>query len=312
MYIKHRSKFVHMATAFLAVLCFAGASASFAQTYSLTIRNGEVYINGKAVPSHELPASLDAKTIDANLSFTGPTSPTFELDGHYYKIENNKLLDVTAVQSEDDRSDNSRTTVIFRDAPPAARSRAAEVAENEAAADGSNYRSYYFSKEGVNGDPNVVMQQYVFELKQNAEELNEMSASLPQRQARDLIRQVQFQAEQAAQLAQDMPYLEMQNYVRASDELLYQRLVSELELERETQRIAAEVRRLPGGEQRDFKIEELREMLGTILALKQENRRMEIDQLEKQLALLKQRFAEREAMKDRLIDRRLKELVGEH
>lgn len=309
MFIKHRFKLAHLVTAFFAVLFLAGATASFAQTYTLTIRSGEVYINGKAVPKNELPASLNSKTLDANLSFTGPSSPTFELDGHYYKIENNKLLDVTAVQSPVNRADNDRTTVIFRDAAPAARQRAAE---SEASAEGNSYRSYYFSKEGVDGDPNVVMQQYVFELKQNAEELNEMSASLSQRQARDLIQQVQYQAEQAAQLAQELPYLEMQNYVRQSDELLYQRLVSELELERETQRIAAEVRRLPGGEQRDFKIEELREMLANILELKQENRQMEIDQLEKQLALLKQRFAEREAMKERMIDRRLKELVGEH
>lgn len=297
--------------AFLAVILLAGATASYAQTYTLTIRNGDVYVNGKQLPKDEIPTTLDAESLDANLSFSGPSTPTFEIDGNYYKIENYKLLDVTSAAKTDDR-----TTVVFRnDAPAAVVTPQSRTAANEERAD-----AYGLAKERANvyksrdGDPNVVMQQYVIELNQNAQQLNEMGASLSQRQAQDLIQQVQMQAEQAAQLAQDMPYLEMQRYfaaVRSEDELLYQRLVSELELERETQRLAAEARQLPKGDERNFKIEELREMLGTILELKQVNRRLEISQLEKQLSILKQRFEEREAKKDRLIDHRIKELVGD-
>ncbi len=286
--------------AFVAVLMFAGATASFAQTYTLTIRDGEVYVNGKILQRDEIPASLDAETIEATLSFP---QPNFEFNGHYYKIEENKLLDVTP----EGRAD-TRTQVIFR--------------SNAAVAEGDDGVAYNVQRARTNtgyaystrqGDPNVVMKQYVVDLRQNAAELNAMRETLPQSKAHDLIQQVQIQAEQTAQLAQDLPYLEMQRYfatVRAEDELLYQRLVTELELERETQRLAAEVRQMPSGDDRAFKVAELREMLGTILALKQENRRLEIEQLENQLAVLKQRFSEREAMKDRLIDRRLKELVG--
>ncbi|MEM8487704.1 MAG: hypothetical protein AAF564_19285 [Bacteroidota bacterium] len=286
--------------AFVAVLLFAGTTASFAQTYTLTIRNGEVYVNGKMLERDEIPASLDAETIEATLSFP---QPNFEFNGHYYKIENDQLLDVTP----EGRVDN-RTQVIFRSNAPAAD---AEYSESYGAQRARKSSGYAFSTR--QGDPNVVMQQYVIELKQNASELNAMRETLPQSKAHDLIQQVQIQAEQAAQLAQDLPYLEMQRYfatVRAEDELLYQRLVTELELERETQRLAAQVRQMPSSESRSSKVEELREMLGSILELKQENRRLEIEQLEEQLAVLKQRFSEREAMKDRMIERRLKELVG--
>ncbi len=319
MYILHYAKLYHAkinqwAMAFLAVILLAGATASYAQTYTLTIRNGDVYVNGKQLPKDEIPATLDAESLDANLSFSGPAIPTFEIDGNYYKIENYKLIDVTTAAKADDR-----TTVVFRNEAPA-ESPVARVAPQSRAASEDRADAYGRLRERVStyknsdGDPNVVMQQYVIELNQNARQLNEMSESLSQRQAQDLIQQVQMQAEQAAQLAQDMPYLEMQRYfaaVRAEDELLYQRLVSELELERETQRLAAEARQLPEGDERNFKIEELREMLGSILELKQENRRLEINQLEKQLSILKQRFEDREAKKDRLIDRRITELVGD-
>ena len=307
----HHMKRFQWVAAFLALIMLGGASVSYAQTYTLTIRDGNVYVNGKMLPRDEIPASLDAESYDANLTFP---SATFEFNGNYYKIENNKLLDVASEEAKD------RTTVVFRNGPPAE----SNVSRDDEAAYGVRAESdtqpvferrVYTSGGGaVAGDPNVVMQQYVIELTHNARQLNEMRDSFSQRQARDLVQQVQYQAEQAAQLAQDLPYLEMQNYfsaVRTEDELLYQRLVSELELEREAHRIADEIRQLPKGDAREFKVKELRELLSSILSLKQENRQMEIDQLEKQLAILKQRFADREAKKDRMIDRRIKELIGD-
>ncbi len=305
MYKFHLNIRFQWVAALLVVILLGGASVSYAQTYTLTIRDGEVYVNGRLLPRDQIPASLDAESYDANLTFP---SSTFEFNGNYYKIENNKLIDLSPADARD------RTTVVFRSGAPAENEALREDREAEMeAGSGQVYRREVYSVDSSN--PNMVMQQYVIELTHNARQLNEMSDEFPQRQeARDLIQQVQYQAEQAAQLAQELPYLEMQNYfsaARAEDELLYQRLVSELELERETRRIAEEVRRLPKGEERDFKINELRELLGSILALKQENRQLEIDQLEKQLAILKQRFAEREAKKDRMIERRIKELVGD-
>ncbi len=299
------SKLHHIAIAFVAVILLAGATASSAQTYTLTIKDGQVYVNGKKLSEDDIPATLDPHAVDVNLSFSGTPSPRFEMDGRFYVIDGAKLREV---ENEED-SDN-KTTVIFRDSPAESNvARGGNAGESRARAAAPAYKKNV----PIDSDPNVVMQQYVFELSQNTKQLNEMGASLSQRQAQDLIREVHTQAELASQYAQELPYLELQNYfssVRNSDELLYQRLVSELELERETQRLAAEVRQLPSGDERAFKVRELRELLASILELKQENRQMEINQLEKQLAILKQRFADREVKKDRLIERRIKELVG--
>jgi len=104
----------------------------------------------------------------------------------------------------------------------------------------------------------------------------------------------------------------MQQYiteVSQRDQALYRQLIEELELERETKEIAYQARTLPQGDERDEQIENLRELLGRIFDLKQENRQQEIEQLEQQLNILKKRLAEREAMKDKIIDHRIRQLI---
>ena len=104
----------------------------------------------------------------------------------------------------------------------------------------------------------------------------------------------------------------MQQYiyeVSERDQQLYQQLVTEIELEREAREIALQVRNMPEGPERDEKTAQLRALLGEIFDLKQENRQIEIKLLEQQLNLLKQNLAEREAMKSRIIDNRINELL---
>ena len=104
----------------------------------------------------------------------------------------------------------------------------------------------------------------------------------------------------------------MQQYiseVSQRDQALYRQLIEELELERETKEIAYQARTLPQGDERDEQIENLRELLGRIFDLKQENRQQEIEQLEQQLNILKKRLDERESMKDKIIDHRIRQLI---
>ena len=71
----------------------------------------------------------------------------------------------------------------------------------------------------------------------------------------------------------------MQQYiseVSQRDQALYRQLIEELELERETKEIAYQARTLPQGDEREEQIENLRELLGRIFDLKQENRQQEI------------------------------------
>lgn len=290
----------HILAAFLVVILLitSGAASSVAQSYTLTIQEGQVFVNGKKVDADEVPASLDVNTMNVHLSFSGTPNPTFELSGRYYVIEGEGLREVKRAGVDKDD-----TTVIFRNAAPQG------VAARSYAASGNAYPQ---PKADMEANPNVQMQQYVIELSNNARQLNEMNGSLSQRRAQDLLQQLQIQAEQAAQYAQNLPYIEQQLYLNEigqRDQALYNQLLNELELERETYELAAQARALPEGQARDAKITELRDMLGHILDLKQENRRQEIAQLKQELAILQQRLADREAMKDRMIEKRIQELL---
>jgi alcohol dehydrogenase class IV len=53
----------------------------------------------------------------------------------------------------------------------------------------------------------------------------------------------------------------------------------------------------------------LRATLNRIFDLKQENRRREIDQLQRQIAELQNSLKQRERMREEMIDRRLQQLV---
>ena len=296
--IMHRTRYIATVCLALGILFATSAMSSLAQTYTLTIRDGNVYVNGKMLESDQVPASLDPRSMDLEWTVSGTSSPTFLLGDYYYRIEDQKLKEVRRAGNSD-----NETTVVFRNNAPA-RSAAGARYDN---ADSAQKKAKQAE------DPNSMMQQYVYELSENMRQLNEMSPSLSQRQARDLIQQVHTQAEEAARFAQELPYLEMQQYmvdIGQRDQALYQRLLSELELEQETRRLASEAIALPQGEARDLKIAELRDMLGHILDLKQENRQREIDQLDQQLSLLKSRLAEREAMKEAMIERRIQELLG--
>ena len=104
----------------------------------------------------------------------------------------------------------------------------------------------------------------------------------------------------------------MQQYiseVSQRDRALYEQLIEEFELERETKEIALQARSLPPGDDQDEQIENLRQLLGRIFDLKQENRQREIEQLEEQLSILQKRLSEREAMKDKIIDHRIRQLT---
>lgn len=104
----------------------------------------------------------------------------------------------------------------------------------------------------------------------------------------------------------------MQQYiseVSQRDRALYEQLIEEFELERETKEIAFEARSLPAGDEQAEQIENLRLLLGRIFDLKQKNRQREIEQLEEQLSILQKRLSEREAMKDKIIDHRIRQLI---
>lgn len=90
---------------------------------------------------------------------------------------------------------------------------------------------------------------------------------------------------------------------------LYERLLRERRMEQQTYDLARTIERLPEGPERQAQIDTLRATLNRIFDLKQENRRREIDQLQRQIAELQNSLKQRERMREEMIDRRLQQLV---
>jgi hypothetical protein len=92
---------------------------------------------------------------------------------------------------------------------------------------------------------------------------------------------------------------------------LYERLVRERTMEKEAQDLARVVRMLPDdSDERRAKVDSLRALLNNIFDLKQENRRREIERLQRQIQEVQQSLQERRQMRDRMIERRLNQLLG--
>lgn len=99
------------------------------------------------------------------------------------------------------------------------------------------------------------------------------------------------------------------NALRRSSHTLYERLLRERQMEQNAQDLARTIRLLPRGTERQAKIDTLRAMLEDIFELKQENRRREIERLQRQIRELQKNLQKREQMRDRMIDRHLRQLT---
>jgi hypothetical protein len=93
-------------------------------------------------------------------------------------------------------------------------------------------------------------------------------------------------------------------------ETLYRQLVRERRMEAETRDLARIIRLLPDGPERDAQIDTLRSMLNRTFDLKQENRRREIERLQRQIDELQRRLEMREAMREEMIEERMEYLIG--
>lgn len=102
----------------------------------------------------------------------------------------------------------------------------------------------------------------------------------------------------------------LQEMRRRSQEL-YENLMRERRMELESREIARTIRLLPDGPERSAQIDTLRATLNRIFDLKQDNRRREIEQLQRKIDELQRRLEQREDMRDEMIERRLADLIGE-
>lgn len=105
-----------------------------------------------------------------------------------------------------------------------------------------------------------------------------------------------------------------QAYLRqlsSRDQSLYEQIQREQALEMETLRLAERIRRTEEAAARDRLVEDLRDKLEASFDLKQRIRADEIEQAEAQIEELRRMLSARQARKAQIIDRRLRELVGD-
>lgn len=278
---------------------------SYAQQRQLVIRDGSVFIDGRKVAEDNLPASLSLDGLDVMYSFRGIPNPTFTINGTSYQLSGHALVDLNAPHRAPQRE---HVSVIFRDGtelPEAYRPPTLDAPRPTEAT----------STRGEDLETLAQVRQYIETLQLQAEALHRISAGESLPRAEDLVaftNEMRLQAQQAARLASDLPKIEVQSYlqdVQQQDVELYGQLVREWELEAQTFTLAQEIRNMKPGSMREQRMEKLRHLLHKIFELKQDNRRREIEQLEKRLSDLQQGLAKREQMRDRIIDKRLKELV---
>lgn len=273
-----RTNLVQLIALFLLVAGM-GHTVQAQVSHTLTIREGQVYLDGKRLSTEALPPRLDLEGVSAQLTFTGESVPVIELGGSLFAIENGALR---LVEVEEERA-NDGVAVFFREqpAPPGWQRRSDGVGISAA------------------GYPRV----QAYEARTRAAD---------NQQKMELIERARLQAEEAERVVEVMPRLEVQSYlsdIQAQNQVLYQRLVREWQLEAQVQNRAMELRGFSKEEMQPH-LAEMRTLLDAIFELKQENRRHEMVQLEKQLTELRQRLEKREAQREYLIERRLQELLG--
>lgn len=285
-----------------ALLLLTGSPAAAQDTRSLKIENGNVYVDGRRIPETELPPSLDVRDAQVQYVFTGDAEPIIRLGDGYYVLDEGRL----------------------REAAPHERDEVAVILRNKFDADildpSMNVHLDGLPDMAAYASPQaVVMQRKAEELQQKAERLQELQLStqvkLDSERLEALERaaeEITVQAAEAARMAEAMPRLQVQGYltqVQQNDQALFNRLVDERKMERETILLANEIRSMEEGPERSRKVEELRSKLDEIFDLKQDNRREEMEQLENRLEELQEKLEERERMRDDVVERRLRQLL---
>ncbi len=91
----------------------------------------------------------------------------------------------------------------------------------------------------------------------------------------------------------------------------FERMASMRRLERESIELAEKLRQAPAGAARDEGAKKLSDLLGRLFDLREEARAREITELKRRIEDLEKSLSSRKAGKERIVERRRKELLGE-
>jgi hypothetical protein len=268
----------------LFLLFLAGvASPLRAQETIVIVRDGALSVNGSIIPVGEMPDGIDLRGVSFVLSVSGDARPIVDLGRKLYTVEDGKL--VPFIPGE------RRAFHLRRD--------------DDASFPGLSWRA-------------AESAQHVFFLNQRAAELERVAEEIRVVDAREMrpradhIARIVTRANEVAQVARELPDMEIRHYMvrmREQDGALYERLVREQQMEFETLEMARRVWHIGRTPTPSAEAERLTSRLVEIFELKQENRRYEIQTLERQLQELRERLLERERQRDVIIEQRFRQLV---
>ena len=162
----------------------------------------------------------------------------------------------------------------------------------------------------------TILERKAKDLREQARRIQDLQGRMAESQTNELqqmLEEMTMHAAEAARTASEFPHIQMQHYlsdIQNKNKGLFDRLMSERRMERETVSMARKVAAMEEGKARRDSIAVLRERLTEIFELKQENRRREVEQLEEKLQELQKAVSERERLSSEIVDRRLQELLG--
>lgn len=275
---------------FAFILCSFLTLDAAAQASRVQIGDGRVVVDGRAVDPASLPHSFDATGIKADILLQPETRAFLAIDGRMFAVDAEGIHEVSLTEAGQLPEPGRQAR------PPVVR-----VASDR-------------------GDANNI--DFIMEradvLHQRARELQQLTLELQQTRAQssqlfEMIESIQRSAAETEEVARTLPHIHTQRYMREMQEHnaeLYERLVREQVLERETLELSQRIRDTADAGDREALTERLRGRLDEIFEMKQENRRQEIAELERRLASLQRRLEKRERHRDYIIQRRLNELIG--
>ncbi|MFT4604288.1 MAG: hypothetical protein ACI9W4_001018 [Rhodothermales bacterium] len=274
----------------IALLCGATLPAS-AQSHTIRIEGGLVYVDGTLQKSDSLPSALDLEGLTASLSFSGPTH--FRLGKQAFFIEHGRLVE--AEPSDDD-------FVVFD---------GRQGQQAFAYTDGQG-NTFDLLGTRVGRGKDIPVRIYYDALDGQLREMDQLHTEFDRTRSVKLADRMREESGQAAEMVRAFPRIELQTYLEDLQDRnagLYDGILREHLMEMETRRLASQILATADDSRREELRAHLSERLEEIFELKQENRRAEIEQLDGRLRELRSLLDIRQIRKGKLIGRRIQDLL---
>ncbi|NNE69627.1 MAG: hypothetical protein HKN29_04600 [Rhodothermales bacterium] len=281
------------ALALALVMALGVTTTATAQSHTVRIEDGQIFVDGTLQPADTLPQDLDLEGLSASLSFSGGTH--FRLGEQSFFVEDGRLV---AAEPQDD----DFVVFVGKQSP-----RGARLQFRAAPANG-----FEFFGNRKADDATSPVRVYYEILDGQLAAMQDLHTEFDRTRSVGLAERMYQESAETAEMVKAFPRIELQSYLedlQGRNEGLYDGIVKEHLMEMETRRLASQIVSTSDPDRRQALRDQLAERLGEIFELKQENRRAEIEQLDDRLRELRSLMDAREKRKAQLIESRIEELL---